>query len=254
MTSGVKVVKYGGGGLLMFLEPLSKCSRGLSYILLITLHPTTFVTVDDPTLLQHRIFVLWGHQEVFDGCASSEVNLNPIVVTGWCSAEWYFDCSFSFGLVCSSSSSSYSMPIWGIYSSSVLLTDVLLLAVATVCWNIWSWFYDGVFQLHCTLRRLCEDCPNAGTGWCGLASCKLWCLACLQLQYLVLFLRKFKFTWCQTEWETFICICIHVFIHLFSSHCKCHVLVLLVILQANLKAHLHVHYLCSLVLLPLFLL
>ena len=65
----------------MFLEPLSKCSRGLSYMFLITLHPTTFVTVDDPTLLQHRIFVLWGHQEVFDGCASSEVNLNPIVVT-----------------------------------------------------------------------------------------------------------------------------------------------------------------------------
>ena len=64
----------------MFLKPLSKCSRGLSYILLITLHPTTFVTVDDLTLLQHRIFVLWGHQEVFDGCASSEVNLNPIVV------------------------------------------------------------------------------------------------------------------------------------------------------------------------------
>ena len=26
VTSGVKVVKYGGGGLLMFLEPLSKCS------------------------------------------------------------------------------------------------------------------------------------------------------------------------------------------------------------------------------------
>ena len=65
----------------MFLEPLSKCSRGFSYILPITLHPTTFVTVDDPTLLQHRIFVLRGHQEVFDGCASSEVNLYPIVVT-----------------------------------------------------------------------------------------------------------------------------------------------------------------------------
>ena len=38
-----------------------KCSWGLSYIFLITIHPTTFVTVDDPTLLQHRIFVLWGH-------------------------------------------------------------------------------------------------------------------------------------------------------------------------------------------------
>ena len=65
----------------MFLEPLSKCSRGLSYILLITLHPTKFVTVDDPTVLQHRIFVLRSHQEVFDGCATSEVNFYPIVVT-----------------------------------------------------------------------------------------------------------------------------------------------------------------------------
>ena len=62
----------------MFLEPLFKCSIGLSYIFLITLHSATFVTVDDPILLQHRIFVLWGHQEVFDGCASSEVNWNPI--------------------------------------------------------------------------------------------------------------------------------------------------------------------------------
>ena len=46
VTSDVVVVKYGAGGLLMFLEPLSKCSRGLSYIFLLTLHPTTFVAVD----------------------------------------------------------------------------------------------------------------------------------------------------------------------------------------------------------------
>ena len=25
-----------------------------------------------------------------------------------------------------------------------------------------------MFQLHCTLRRLCDDCPNAATGWCGV--------------------------------------------------------------------------------------
>ena len=65
----------------MFLEPLSKCSGGFSYIFFIALHSTTFVTVDDPTLLQHRIFVLGGHQEVFDGCASFEIDLYPIVVT-----------------------------------------------------------------------------------------------------------------------------------------------------------------------------
>ena len=32
-----------------------------------------------PTLLHHRIFVLWGHQEVFDGGTSYKVYLNPIV-------------------------------------------------------------------------------------------------------------------------------------------------------------------------------
>ena len=169
----------------MFLEPLSKCYRGFSYIFLITLYPTTFVTVDDPTLLQHRIFVFGGHQEVFDDFASSEKNLNPIVVTFLLHTltqplvVWYSYVGFqvgvllsgiwivlvSFGLVCSSSSSLCSMAIWGLYSSSVLLRDVLLLAVATVCWNIWSWLYDGIFQLHCSLRRLCDDCPNIVHGF-----------------------------------------------------------------------------------------
>ena len=79
VTSGVKVVKYGRWGLLVFLEPLTKSSWGLSYVFHISLHPATFVTVDDPTLLQHRILVLWGHQEVFDGYTSFKVDLNPIV-------------------------------------------------------------------------------------------------------------------------------------------------------------------------------
>ena len=47
--------------------------------MLITLHPDTFISIDDPTLLHHRIFVLWGHHEVFDGGTSFEVYLNPIV-------------------------------------------------------------------------------------------------------------------------------------------------------------------------------
>ena len=49
VTSVVKMVKYGRGGLLMFLEPLPKGPRGLCYIFLITLHPTTFIAVDNPT-------------------------------------------------------------------------------------------------------------------------------------------------------------------------------------------------------------
>ena len=74
------MVKYGRGGLLVFIEPLSKGPWGLSYIFFITLHPTTFVAVDDPTLLHHRIQVLGGHQEVFDCCTSSKVYLYPIVL------------------------------------------------------------------------------------------------------------------------------------------------------------------------------
>ena len=41
----------------------------------------TFVSVDDSTLLQHRIFVLWSHQEASDGIASFEVDLHSILVT-----------------------------------------------------------------------------------------------------------------------------------------------------------------------------
>ena len=60
VTSGVIVVKYGRGGLLMFLEPLFKGPWGLSYIFLIAFHPTTFIAVDDPTLFHHWIQVLGG--------------------------------------------------------------------------------------------------------------------------------------------------------------------------------------------------
>ena len=65
----------------MFLEPLPKGPRGLSYIFLITLHPTTFIAIYDPTFLHYRIQVLRGHQEVLDCFASSKVHLHPIVFT-----------------------------------------------------------------------------------------------------------------------------------------------------------------------------
>ena len=58
----------------MFFEPLTS-SRGLSYIFLITLHPATFITVDDPTLLHHGILIFRVHQEVLDGSPSLEVYL-----------------------------------------------------------------------------------------------------------------------------------------------------------------------------------
>ena len=74
------MVINGGWGLLAFFEPFSKCSGRLFNIFLITFHPITFISVDDPTFLQHRNLVLGGHQEVLDGDASSEVNLYPLLV------------------------------------------------------------------------------------------------------------------------------------------------------------------------------
>ena len=67
---------------MVFLEPLSKSSGGLSYILLITLHSITFVSIDDPTLFQHWILVLGGHQKVFDGDTSSEEHLYAMFIGG----------------------------------------------------------------------------------------------------------------------------------------------------------------------------
>ena len=82
MTRDVLVVIDGGWGLLMFFEPFSLSSGGLSYILFITLHSITFISIDDPTLFQHWILVFGGHQEAFDGDTSSEVYLYPMFVAG----------------------------------------------------------------------------------------------------------------------------------------------------------------------------
>ena len=63
----------------MFFEPLTKGSRGLSYIFFITLHPATFITVDDPTLLHHGVLIFRVHQEVLDGSPSLEIYLHTKV-------------------------------------------------------------------------------------------------------------------------------------------------------------------------------
>ena len=80
VTSDDIMVIYGGSGLLMLLEHLSKCSGGFSYIFFITLHPVTFISVDDSTFLQYRILVLWSNQEVSDGNASFKMDLHPMLV------------------------------------------------------------------------------------------------------------------------------------------------------------------------------
>ena len=61
----------------MFFEPLCKGSRGFTYVLLITVNPATLKSIDDPTLFEDWIFILWGHQEAFDGSTSFEVLIIP---------------------------------------------------------------------------------------------------------------------------------------------------------------------------------
>ena len=63
----------------MFFEPPTKGSRGLSYIFFIALHPATFITVDDPILLNHGVLIFRVHQEVLDGSPSLEVYLHTKV-------------------------------------------------------------------------------------------------------------------------------------------------------------------------------
>ena len=79
MTSDVVMVKYLGGGLEMFLEPLSKCSWGFTNVFVITLHPVTFISLNDLTSLLHGILILGSHQEVFDGGTSFEIHMHPMI-------------------------------------------------------------------------------------------------------------------------------------------------------------------------------
>ena len=71
----VIVVIYGGWGLLMFLQPFTKSSGRLTNVLFITLHPITFILVDDTTSFQLWILIFGCHQEAFDGDTSLEVHL-----------------------------------------------------------------------------------------------------------------------------------------------------------------------------------
>ena len=66
----------------MFFEPLCKGSRGFTNVFLITVNPATLKSIDDPTLFEDWIFILWGHQEAFDGSTSFEVHLYTMFITG----------------------------------------------------------------------------------------------------------------------------------------------------------------------------
>ena len=82
MTTDVTMVKDWEACLLMFSEPLSKCSRGFTYIFPIAVNPATLESIDHPTLFKDWILILGGHQEAFDGFSSFKVQLYTMFATG----------------------------------------------------------------------------------------------------------------------------------------------------------------------------
>ena len=124
VTSGVKMVIYRGVCLETFLEPLSKCSWGLSSILFIALHPVTLVSVDDSTFLLDAILVLRSHQEVLDSVASFKIHLYPMFPA--CVLEAFTD-SFVVG----------NHHVWFLD----VVTRVLLASTGFVCYGLCLHFY-----------------------------------------------------------------------------------------------------------------
>ena len=157
------MVIYGSWGLLMFLEPLSKCSGGF-YIFFITIHPVTFISVDDSTFLQHRIFVLRSHQEVSHGITSFEVDLHPMFVA----------CSFQ----------AFTQPlvIWHHYVRVLVALLVVCIVVIFSLWFLWAGVCILIFTLFTAhtrylhlVKTLCKwsssCCSSSGLEYMVLA---LW--------------------------------------------------------------------------------
>ena len=50
-------------------------------LFLIRVNPATLISIDDPTLFEDWIWILWGHQEIFDGMSSFKVHLHTMFAT-----------------------------------------------------------------------------------------------------------------------------------------------------------------------------
>ena len=66
----------------MLFVSFTKGPGGFHYAFIITIQVTTLVPIYGTTLVDHRVFVLGGDQEVLDGFATFEVGLNAISTTG----------------------------------------------------------------------------------------------------------------------------------------------------------------------------
>ena len=65
----------------MFFVSFTKGPGGFPYVLIITAKVPTLIPIDGITLVDHRVFVLSGDQEVLDGAANFEVSLDAIPTT-----------------------------------------------------------------------------------------------------------------------------------------------------------------------------
>ena len=65
----------------MLFVSFTKGPGGFPYVFIISGKVPTLIQIDGITLGDHRIFVLWGDQKVFDGAATFEVSLDTIPTT-----------------------------------------------------------------------------------------------------------------------------------------------------------------------------
>ena len=65
----------------MLFVSFTKGPGDFPYVLIITAKVPTLIPVDGITLVDHRVFVLGGDKEVFDGAATFEVSLDAIPTT-----------------------------------------------------------------------------------------------------------------------------------------------------------------------------
>ena len=75
------MVKDGGGGPKMFLEPFPKGHTWLIYVLLFTISIGTLKPVHYSTFLHDLILVLGGHQEISDSVATLKMYLDSHLTT-----------------------------------------------------------------------------------------------------------------------------------------------------------------------------
>ena len=65
----------------MLFVSFTKGPVGFPYVLIMTTKVPTLILIDGITLVDHRVFVLEGDQEVLDGVTTFEVSLDAIYTT-----------------------------------------------------------------------------------------------------------------------------------------------------------------------------